>query len=138
MSSINPEIIHTLTNQGFIPIIAPVGVGENGETYNINADVVACKIASALKAERLIMLTDVDGVLDEDKKLISSVSAAAIETMIKSGQIKGGMIPKVECTLDALRDHVRKAHIINGKNPHAVLLELFTDSGIGTQLFIEQ
>ena len=134
---INPDIIHTLTAKGFIPIIAPVGFGKNGETYNINADIVASKIASALDAERLILVTDVDGVLDTDKKVISSVDAKAIEKMIKTGDIKGGMIPKVECALDALKNGVKKSHIINGKLSHAVLLELFTDSGIGTQVFLD-
>ena len=114
-----------------------MGVGKNGETYNINADLVASKIAAALNAERLMLVTDVDGVLDMDKKLISSVDSATIKDMIGTGQIKGGMIPKVECALDALTSGVKKAHIINGKLPHAVLLELFTDSGIGTQVFVD-
>ncbi|RLC17973.1 MAG: acetylglutamate kinase [Deltaproteobacteria bacterium] len=137
VSHINPDIIHTLTAKGFIPIIAPVGLGVNGETYNINADVVASKIAAALKAERLMLVTDVDGVLDTDKKLISSVDAKTIKNMIDADQIKGGMIPKVECALDAVKNNVKKSHIINGKLPHAVLLELFTDSGIGTQVFVD-
>ncbi|MBU8848100.1 MAG: acetylglutamate kinase [Desulfobacterales bacterium] len=137
VSNINPDIIHTLTAKGFIPIIAPVGVGKNGETYNINADFVASKVASALNAERLILVTDVDGVLDADKKLVSSMNAASIQKMIEAGQIKGGMIPKVECGLDALKNGVKKSHIINGKLSHAVLLELFTDSGIGTQVFVD-
>ncbi len=137
VSNINPDIIHTLTAQGFIPIIAPVGIGKNGETYNINADIVASKIASALNAERLMLVTDVDGVLDADKKLMSSLDAAAIKEMIDSGGIVGGMIPKVECALDAVEKGVKKSHIINGKSPHAVLLELFTDSGIGTQVFMD-
>jgi len=137
VTQINPEIIHTLTDRGFIPIIAPVGIGKNGETYNINADVVASKIASALDAERLILVTDVDGVLDSDKKLVSSVDDQEINEMIAHGNIKGGMIPKVECALDALKNGVKKTHIINGKTPHAVLLELFTDSGIGTQVFVD-
>ncbi|MCK5837346.1 MAG: acetylglutamate kinase [Desulfobacula sp.] len=137
VSHIDPDIIHTLTARGFIPIIAPVGVGENGETYNINADIVASRIASALNAERLMLVTDVDGVLDRDKKLVSSVDASTIKQMIDAGEIKGGMIPKVECALGALKNGVEKAHIINGKLPHAVLLELFTNSGIGTQVFVE-
>ncbi len=137
VSNINPDIIHTLTDKGFIPIIAPVGVGKNGETYNINADLVASKVASALNAERLILVTDVDGVLSADKKLISSIDANAIQEMIKTGDIIGGMIPKVECALGALEDGVKKSHIINGKLSHAVLLELFTDSGIGTQVFVD-
>lgn len=137
VSSINPDIIHTLTANGFIPVIAPVGLGQNGETYNINADLVASKIAAALHAERLILVTDVDGVLDKGQKLISSVDAATIQEMIRNKQIKGGMIPKVECALEALTNGVKKTHIINGKVPHAVLLELFTDSGIGTQVFVD-
>lgn len=135
VSSVNPEIIHTLSERGFIPIIAPVGVGSKGETYNINADVVAAKIASALNAERLILVTDVDGVLDSDKALVSSVNEQKAREMIRDNRISGGMIPKVECGLSALNAGVKKAHIINGKIAHAVLLELFTDSGIGTQLF---
>ena len=135
VSNINPDIIHTLIEKGFIPIIAPVGVGENGETYNINADLVASKIASALGAERLMLVTDVDGVLDIDNKLISSVNTKDIEDMIRKGEIKGGMIPKVECALDALNSGVKKSHIINGKLSHTVLLEMFTNSGIGTQVF---
>ncbi|OGR25817.1 MAG: acetylglutamate kinase [Desulfobacterales bacterium RIFOXYA12_FULL_46_15] len=134
---INPDIIHTLTSQGFIPVIAPVGFGKNGETYNINADVVASKVASALNAERLILVTDVDGVLDRNQKLISSLNASSIKDMILTGDIKGGMIPKVECALDTLKSGVKKAHIINGKVSHAVLLELFTDSGIGSQVCIK-
>ncbi|MBF0468471.1 MAG: acetylglutamate kinase [Desulfamplus sp.] len=131
---INPEIIHTLTDRGFIPVIAPVGVGENGETYNINADLVASKIASALNAERLILMTDVDGLLDSGSNLVSSVDARTIHSMIRSGDIKGGMIPKMECALEVLENGVLKSHIINGTRPHALLLELFTDSGIGTQV----
>ena len=134
---INPDIIHTLTAQGFIPVIAPVGFGKNGETYNINADVVASKLASALNAERLMLLTDVDGVMDGEGTLVSTVDGAAIGRMIESGRIKGGMIPKVECALEALKNGVKKSHIINGKLSHAVLLELFTDSGIGTQVCME-
>ena len=136
VSNINPEIIYTLMNRGFIPIIAPVGIGQNGETYNINADLVASKVASALNAERLMLVTDVDGVLGKDKKLISSINAEDIKDMIQNKGIKGGMIPKVECALESLNNGVNKSHIINGKLPHAVLLELFTDSGIGTQVFV--
>ncbi len=132
---INPEIIHTLTDKGFIPVIAPVGVGKNGETYNINADHVASKIASSLNAERLILLTDVDGLLDGDMKLIPSVNFNIIKKMIQAGDIRGGMIPKMECAMDVLENGVKKAHIINGTRPHALLLELFTDSGIGSQIF---
>jgi acetylglutamate kinase len=138
VTQVDPHIIHTLTAQGFIPIIAPVGIGKNGETYNINADVVASKIASALGAERLILVTDVDGVLDSSHQLISSITDRQITEQIADGRIKGGMIPKVECALAALKNGVKKSHIINGKTPHAVLLELFTDSGIGTQVFMNE
>lgn len=134
VSGINPDIIYTLIDKDFIPVIAPVGVGTNGETYNINADLVASKIASALDAERLMLLTDVDGVLDADQKLIHAMDAQTIKDYITKGQIQGGMIPKVEYALDALENGVKKIHIINGKISHAVLLELFTDSGIGTLL----
>ena len=137
VKSVNPEIIHTLTAKGFIPIIAPVGVGKNGETYNINADLVASRIAASLEAERLILLTDVDGVLDADNALVSSINDQRIRQMIQDKEIQGGMIPKVECALAALKRGVKKTHIINGKIPHAVLLELFTDSGIGTQVFAD-
>lgn len=134
VSGINPDIIYTLIDKDFIPVIAPVGVGTNGETYNINADLVASKIASALDAERLMLLTDVDGVLDADQKLIHAIDEQTIKDYITKGQIQGGMIPKVEYALDALINGVKKIHIINGKISHAVLLELFTDSGIGTLL----
>jgi acetylglutamate kinase len=134
VSHIQPEIIATLTRQGFIPIIAPVGTGENGETFNINADWVAANIAMALGAERLILLTDVDGVLDADGRLISSIDADGIQEMIDGSVIVGGMIPKIECALEALRNEVSKVHIINGTRRHAVLLELFTDGGVGTEV----
>ena len=137
VSQINPDIIYTLADQGFIPVIAPVGVGKQGETYNINADLVASNIASAVGAERLILLTDVDGVLDSDDKLISSVGFESAKEMISKKVIHGGMIPKVECAVAALKKGVSKSHIINGKVEHAVLLELFTDSGIGTLFFKE-
>ncbi len=134
VTSINHEIITTLAQKGFIPIIAPVGFGENGETYNINADLVAGKIAQALSARRLIFLTDVDGVMDGEKNLISSVNAGKIRKMVDEKSITGGMIPKMEYALDALKNGVGKAHIINGTRRHAILLELFTDQGIGTQV----
>ena len=134
VSQINPDIIHTLADKGFIPVIAPVGVGKNGETYNINADLVASKIAAALGAERLILMTDVDGLLDSDAQLVSTVNSDRIKSMIKTGEIKGGMIPKMECALEVLSQGVGKSHIINGIRSHALLLELFTDSGIGTQV----
>jgi len=137
VTHISPDIIHTLAGHGFIPIIAPVGVGKSGETFNINADLVACKIAIALSAGRLIFLTDVDGVLDGDGRLISSVDAATIAKMIEDNAISGGMIPKIECALEALRHGVEKVPIINGTKRHALLLELFTDQGIGTEVTMQ-
>jgi acetylglutamate kinase len=134
VTRIDPEIIHTLSEKGFIPIIAPVGAGTGGETYNINADLVASHIAIALSAGRLILLTDVDGVKDADGELISSIDAATISRMIAEGSISGGMIPKIEYALLALKKGVEKVPIINGKRRHAILLELFTDRGIGTEV----
>lgn len=136
VTSINPHIIHTLTREGFIPIIAPVGVGEDGETYNINADLVASQVAIALSAARLILMTDVDGVLDQKERLISSIDAHTIAQMIESSHITGGMIPKIECALEALKNGVKKVPIINGRRRHAILLELFTDQGIGTEVVL--
>lgn len=134
VTQVNPGVIDTLAGQGFIPIIAPVGVGSEGETYNINADLVASRIAMALGAGRLIFLTDVDGVLDAAGSLISSIDAESIQEMIRNMTISGGMIPKIEYALLALKNKVEKAHIINGKKRHALLLELFTDQGIGTEV----
>jgi len=131
---VNPDLINTLTNQGFIPIIAPVGFGENGETFNINADLVAGKIAIALAARRLIFLTDVDGLLDASGRLISSINSEDIQSMIKNKIISEGMIPKIEYALDALNNQVEKVQLINGTLRHALLLELFTDKGIGTEV----
>jgi acetylglutamate kinase len=134
VTRIDSDIIEKLTQQGFIPIIAPVGAGEAGETYNINADLVASQIAIALKAGRLILLTDVDGVLDTAGDLISSIDAQKIKKMIADKRISGGMIPKIEFGLSALENGVEKVQIINGTKRHAILLELFTDSGIGTEV----
>ena len=134
VTRINPSIINTLSQHGFIPIIAPVGTGESGETYNINADLVASRIAMALKAGRLILLTDVDGVLDASGALISSIDSGTIQKMIAAKSISGGMIPKIECALQALQSGVEKVPIINGTKRHALLLELFTNSGIGTEV----
>jgi len=134
VTRINPEIIQTLTSQGFIPIIAPVGAGEAGETFNINADLVAGRIAGALGAGRLMLLTDVDGVMDASGNLISSIDSRTVRRMIHAGEISGGMIPKIEYGLKALADGVQKVQIINGAKRHALLLELFTDQGIGTEV----
>ena len=134
VQSVNPQIIDALDRSKFIPVIAPVGVGTDGTTYNINADMVAGKIASALNAEKLMLLTDTDGVLDEKGQLISSMNEKELKDQIQRGQISGGMIPKVTCCLHALKEGVAKAHIIDGRIKHAVLLEIFTDVGIGTQI----
>lgn len=136
VTQINPSIINTLSREGFIPIIAPVGTGDSGETYNINADLVASSMAVALSAKRLILLTDVDGVLNLSGELISSIDMEKIDQMIKEKAISGGMIPKIECALEALKNGVEKVHIINGRKRHALLLELFTDKGIGTEVTI--
>jgi acetylglutamate kinase len=134
VTRINPQIIDTLCEKGFIPIIAPVGAGTRGETYNINADLVASHIAMALSAGRLILLTDVDGVMDASGGLISSIDAAAIRRLVADGSIRGGMIPKIEYALQTIKSGVEKVPIINGKRRHAILLELFTDRGIGTEV----
>jgi len=134
VTDINPNVIHTLVKSGFIPVIAPVGVSEEGETLNINADLVAAEVASALQAERLLLLTDVDGILDDNGALISSFLAEDAEKMIRSGIIKGGMIPKINCAIDALNSKVEKVHILNGTKLHSVILELFTHGGSGTEI----
>ena len=132
--AVNPAVIQTLEDGGFIPVIAPVGVGESGETYNINADWVASKVAVALNAMKLILLTDVEGVLDKNGSLISSMKVGAAQEMLGEGTISGGMIPKIQCSLEAIQHGVGRVHIIDGRKRHAVLLELFTDKGIGTEI----
>ena len=136
VTSINSGLIVSLENEGFIPVIAPTGVGDNGETYNINADIVAGEVAAALKAEKLVLLTDVEGVLDENNRLINTMNNQEVTDMIQAGIIKGGMFPKVKCCMKALRGGVSKAHIIDGRLKHAVLLEIFTDMGIGTEIVL--
>jgi len=134
VKAIHPGLIESLEKENFIPVIAPIGVGEEGETYNINADLVAGKIAAALKAEKFILLTDVQGVLDEQKRLIPTLDVKQAKELIFGKVIASGMIPKVNCCLDALSAGVHKTHIIDGTVEHAVLLEIFTDGGIGTQI----
>jgi acetylglutamate kinase len=134
VTAVNTDLIKTLLAQNFLPVIAPVGVGENGETYNINADSVAGAVAGALGAAKLILLTDVAGVLDREGRLVSSLSRLQAITMIEEGAVKGGMIPKIKCCLEALEEGVGKAHILDGRVPHAVLLEIFTDRGVGTEI----
>ena len=134
--SINTAIIKTLTEQDCIPVIAPTGVGDHGESYNINADTVAGKIAGALKAEKVLFLTDVSGIQDRDGKLLSTLHTDAVQTLKQDGVIDGGMLPKVDACLQALHQGVGKCHIIDGRVPHAVLLELLTDRGVGTEILL--
>ena len=134
---INPEIIHTVIDQGYIPVIAPIGVGSQGESYNINADYVAGEIAAALKADKFVLLTDVEGIFEnyeEKDSLISSLKVEQVPALIERGVISGGMIPKVECCVRALSQGVERTHIIDGRLPHSILLEVFTDEGIGTMV----
>ncbi len=130
---VNPLIIETLDREKFIPVIAPIGYDEAGITYNINADTAAGRIAEALNAEKLILLTDIEGV-KAGGNLVSTLTKQEIAGFIKKGEITGGMIPKVNCCLDALKGGVHKTHIIDGRVEHAVLLEIFTDAGIGTEI----
>jgi acetylglutamate kinase len=133
---VNAEPIRLLESQGFVPVIAPVGVGSRGETYNINADLVAGEVAAALGAEKLIHLTDVQGIKGTDGRLISTLSRKEAEGLMQSGIIDGGMLPKVESALRALEGGTAKAHIIDGRVPHAILLELFTREGVGTEIVL--
>ncbi len=130
--AVDPEAIRAVADAGFIPVVAPIGVDENGTTHNVNADEAAGAIARALEAEKLILLTDVEGVRDADNQLIPQLSRAEVRKLIDEGTIQGGMIPKVECCLEALDGGVGRTHIIDGRTLHAVLLEVFTDSGVGT------
>ncbi len=131
---VNPDILLKLMAGGFIPVIAPVAVDDHGASLNVNADTVAGKIAATLKAEKLVLMTDIEGVRDGDKKLIPSLSAGQMAKLRAEGVIDGGMIPKVQCALDAVAAGVGKAHVIDGRLPHAMLLEIFTDRGIGTEI----
>ncbi len=134
VEAVDPTVLTALGKADFIPVIAPVGVDASGATYNINADFVAGKVAAALGAEKLMLLTDVEGVKDRDGRLLSTLSAEEARKLVKEGTITGGMIPKVDCCTTALREGVRSTHVIDGRVPHAVLLEIFTDVGIGTQI----
>ena len=131
---VDTSIIKDINRHGYIPVIAPIADGIDGKSYNINADTAAGSIAKALSAEKLILLTDVEGVLDTEGNLISSLKMSDIEILIKNKTVSGGMIPKVGCCIDALQGGVEETHIIDGRIPHAILLEVFTDSGIGTQI----
>ena len=136
VTEINAALIASLTANGVIPVIAPTGVGEHGETYNINADLVAGAVAAALMAEKLILLTDVPGVLDRNREMIHTMDDRTASRMIEEGTIEGGMFPKVKCCLKALKGGVKKAHIVDGRLKHTILLEMFTDQGIGTEIVI--
>ena len=132
IEKIDPRVVAHLEAGGFVPVIAPVGVGEHGESYNINADLVAGKLASVLQAEKLMLLTNTQGVLDKKGGVLTGLSVTHVESLIADGTISGGMLPKIRCALDAVNSGVKSAHIIDGRVTHSVLLELFTDEGIGT------
>jgi len=134
ITEVDTGILAGLLEKGFVPVIAPVGAGKGGETYNINADLVAGRIASSLRARKLILLTDTEGVLDRDGRLISTLTPEKTRALTADGTIQGGMIPKTRCCLEALEMGVGKAHIIDGRKEHAILVEIFTESGVGTQL----
>lgn len=133
--AVHPKVVRSLQEEGFIPVIAPTGVGEDGITYNLNADIAAGEIAAALRAEKLILLTDTDGILDGEGHLYSSLGRDEVEKLVEERVISKGMIPKVKACLRALESEVQKTHIINGTIPHALLLELFTAEGIGTEVY---
>ncbi len=132
VTSIDPALVALLDTEDFIPVIAPVGVGEDGQSYNINADLVAGKLAETLKAEKLILLTNTTGVLDKDGKLLTGLTATRVDELIADGTISGGMIPKIDMALEAVKNGVKSSHIIDGRVEHALLLEIFTDAGVGT------
>jgi acetylglutamate kinase len=138
ITRVNTELLETLMNHNYIPVIAPIGVGEHGEAYNINADVAAAAVAKALKAEKLIFLTDTEGVKDAEGKLIKKLKDDTVERLIKEGVISGGMIPKVRSAVEALKGGVKKVHIVDGRIPHSILLEIFTDEGVGTEITLRE
>ena len=138
IKNINTKVIEMLANDEYIPVIAPIGVGADGQSYNINADTVASEVAVALKASKLMFLTDVGGVLDNDKNVIPVLSEKDVSDCIESGIISGGMIPKIEGCLDTVRRGVDRAHIIDGRIPHSIILEIFTKNGIGTMIVKEK
>ena len=138
ITNIQIDVLNTLVQSEFIPVIAPVGVGKDGESYNINADTVAGAIAQALNAEKLVLLTNTPGILDADKTTLSSLNKAEVEALIADGTISEGMLPKVDCAIDAVSGGVNSVTIVDGRVPHALLLEVFTDSGVGTQILNRQ
>lgn len=132
IASIDPKVIWALQEGGFIPVVAPIGVGEDGQSYNINADLVAGKLAEVLKAEKLVVLTNTPGVLDKSGKLLTGLTPKKIDALVADGTLSGGMLPKISSALDAARAGVKSVHIIDGRVEHAVLLEILTDEGVGT------
>jgi acetylglutamate kinase len=132
VEKIDTEVLQMILDSNFIPVIAPIGVGEDGSSYNINADLVAGKLAEVLEAEKLMLLTNVEGLLNQSGEVLTGLSARQVDELIANGTIHGGMLPKIRCALDAVNNGVAGSHIIDGRVPHAVLLELFTDEGIGT------
>ena len=137
VTEVNVDVLETLTESQFIPVIAPIGVGGDGESYNINADIVAGKVAEALVASKLVLLTNTPGILDAEQNTLSGLSKADVESLISEGIINEGMLPKVECALSAVSSGVQSVQIIDGRVPHALLLEIFTDSGVGTQILAD-
>lgn len=138
ITQVNTNILTTLTASDFIPVIAPIGVGQNGESYNINADIVAGRIAQSLQAQKLLLLTNTPGILDADKNTITTIDASGIAKLIDNNVINEGMLPKVQCALDAVNAGVQSVQIVDGRVPHALLLEVFTASGVGTQIVADE
>jgi len=132
VTGVNAELLEMLVQGNFIPVIAPIGVGENGESYNINADLVAGRVGDVLKAEKLMLLTNIAGLMDKQGSVLTGLSTAQVDALIADGTIYGGMLPKIRCALEAVQGGVNSAHIIDGRVPNAVLLEIFTDVGVGT------
>jgi acetylglutamate kinase len=132
VESIDASVVDMLLHGNFIPVVAPIGVGRDGHSYNINADLVAGKMAEVLEAEKLILLTNTSGLLDKEDRLLTGLTLEMVDALIADGTITGGMLPKIGCALDAVKAGVNSAHIIDGRVPHAVLVELFTDQGVGT------
>lgn len=132
VGKVNTKVLDMLISDDFIPVIAPVGVGEDGHSYNINADLVAGKVAEALKAEKLMLLTNTPGLLDKEGALLTGLNAESVDKLVEDGTIYGGMLPKIQCALDAVQNGVQSSHIVDGRVEHAVMLEVFTDEGVGT------
>jgi acetylglutamate kinase len=132
VASVDVSVVDMMVSGGFIPVIAPIGVGEDGHSYNINADLVAGRVAEVMGAEKLILLTNTEGLLDRQGNLLTGLTAGEVDELIADGTVHGGMLPKIQCALSAVKSGVRSAHIIDGRMEHAVLIELFTDEGVGT------